>query len=199
MEGQTGIILIGALAGLFPILLTASLSWLEKRSLMAKRDRALDLAQKRVEFLDVWVKVQETLCSAERFEEIKREASNELDQLMENLSERLAEEEEEEPVEVGERNLLERLFLAYLPYNVAGWVMHILFYMFLGMSLLLIWATGLDADTGRFSWSVLADPVNIILVFIFFGIPTLFIRWLAVRVDRKAEEKIVARAASKRA
>ncbi len=190
MEGQTGIILIGALAGLFPILLTAILSWLEKRSLMAKRDRALNLAHQRVEFLDAWLKVQETLCSAERFEEIKRKAADELDQLMESLSERLAEEEEEKPTEVGKRNLLERLFLAYLPHNVAGWVLHILFYMFLGVLLLTLWGTNAD---------VLADPDFILGFFILVVIPTLFIRWLAVRVDRKAEEKIVVRAAGKRA
>ena len=39
--------------------------------------------------------------------------------------------------------------MAYLPHDVAGWVLHILFYMFLGMSLLAIPAfePGVDVDT----------------------------------------------------
>ena len=165
---------------------------------MAKRDGALDLAQKRVEFLDTWVKVQESLSSTARFEEIKREASDELDQLMESLSETLAEEEEEEPTKVGERSLLERLLLIYLPHNLTGWALHILFYMFLGMTLLAIpaLAPGFDPDIGQYTIDqLLADSIVIIVVLI---LPTLFIRWLAVRADRKAEEKIVALAAGKR-
>ncbi len=189
------IIIVGALAGLFPILLTASVSWLEKRSLLAKQDRALDLAQKRVEFLDSWVKVQETLSSTERFEEIKGAVSDELDGLSDSLSKEFAEEEEEEE---GERSFVQRLFLAYMPLNVSGWVLRILFYMFLGVTLIAIPAfePGIDFDTGQFSFdTLLGDSIVLIVLLI---VPLLFIRWLAVRGDRKAEEKMAALRAGKR-
>ena len=187
------IIIVGALAGLFPILLTASVSWLEKRSLFPKQNRALDLAQKRVEFLDSWVKVQETLSSTERFEEIKQAVSAELDGLSGSLSEELAEEEEEEE---GEISFLQRLFLAYLPHNVTGWVLHILFYMILGVTLINVYEAGIDGPTTD-SWTVLEALFFwdwyapwLILLFI--------IRWFAVRADRKAEEKMAALHAGKR-
>ncbi len=184
---QIVIIIVGALAGLFPVLLTSALSWLEKRSLATKQNRALDLAKKHIEFLDSWVKVQETLCSAERFEEIKQETSDELDQLRKSLSERLAEEEKDD--EENEKNLLQRLFLAYWPHNVAGWVLHTLFYMFLSMTVLfLITVFGVDPETDQYSLEeTLSDLYGLIPFFI---LPMLVIRWLAVRVDRKAEEKM---------
>ena len=134
MSQQIVIIVVGALAGLFPVLLTSTLSWVEKRSLAARQNRALDLAKGHVEFLDSWVKTQETLCSAERFKEIKQDTSTELDRLRKNLAESLAETEKDH--EEDEKNLLQRLFLAYWPHNVAGWVFHTLFYMFLSMMVL---------------------------------------------------------------
>lgn len=197
MKENTTLIFFGALAGLFPILLTWTLSRLEKRSFAAKRDQALNLAKKRVEFLDTWVNAQKGLCSNERFEEIKREVSDELDQLMETLSERLAEEEDSDADErnIDERNLLERLLLVYYPYNVAGWVLHILFYMFFGMTLLSIPLYKPGFLRSQFSvGQFMTDSIIIIVVLI---LPMLIIRWLAVRADRKAEEKIAALAAEK--
>jgi hypothetical protein len=192
---QLIIIIVGAVAGLLPVLLTSALSWLEKRSLATKQNRALDLAKRHIEFLDSWVKVQETISSSERFEEIKLEASEELDQLRISLSERMVEEEEEQDIESGERNLLQRLFLAYWPHNAAGWVWHTLFYMFLGMTVLWAFAIGIDPDTGQFSMDVFwSDLVLTALLFIF---PLLFIRWLAVRTDRIAEGKMAALRESK--
>lgn len=191
MEGQSLsnqmiIIIVGALAGLFPAILTWVLSWLEKRTLATKQNRALDLAKRHIEFLESWVKVQETLCSPERFEAIKQEASKELDELRKSLSERLAADYDD--IEEDEKNLLQRIFLAYWPHNVAGWVFHTLFYMFLSMTVLFLFTSyGIDPETNQFSAeTVVADTF---LAFLFLVLPLLFIRWLAVRTDRKAEEK----------
>jgi hypothetical protein len=193
LNNQIIIIIVGALAGLFPVLLTSVLSWLEKRSLATKQNRALDLAKGHIEFLDSWVKVQETLCSSERFEKIKRETSEELDQLRKSLSERLAEEEKD--IEEDEKNSLQRLFLAYWPHNVAGGVLHTLFYMFLGMTVLTVLGIGYDPATNQYSVELVWS--DIFFITLFFILPLLFIRWLAVRTDRKAEEKMAALRKSK--
>ena len=132
MKYEIVIITIGALAGLFPTFLGTLISWFEKRSFTARQDRSLGLAQQRVEYLDNWVKVQETLCSPEQFDEIKQKVSNELVQINRTLSESLV-EEEDEFVTFDERNVLQRLFLFYTPRSGTGWVLHIIFYMFLGM------------------------------------------------------------------
>lgn len=190
-------IIVGAIAGLFPVFLTSALSWLEKRSLATKQNRALDLAKRHIEFLDSWVKVQETISSSEHFEEIKLEASEDLDQLRKSLSERMVEEEED--IEDDEKNLLQRLFLAYWPHNAAGWVWHTLFYMFLGMNVLWVFGIGIDPDTGQYSRDVFWEDINTTLFLIvpLLFVPLLLIRWLAVKTDRKAEEKMAALRESK--
>jgi len=185
---QMIIIIVGAFAGLFPALLTWATSWFEKRSLAAKQNRALDMARRQIEFIDDWVKVQEGLTTTERFEAIKKEASQELDNLQKSLSEQLTEEREKKEEEVEEKNLLQRLFLAYWPSSVAGWVWHTLFYMFLSITvLILLTAFGIDPETNQFSIETLQE--DIIMVLVLLVLPMLFIRWLAIRTDRKEEEK----------
>jgi hypothetical protein len=179
-------VFLGAIAGLFPILLTAFLSWLEKRGVVARNDRILDQTRNHVEFLDTWVKVQESLCSAERLQEIKRETSVELDRLKQALAEALI-EEEEAVEEEGERNIVQQWSLAYLPHNATGWLLHILFYMFLGMLIL-----------GVLGLLLVGSLLEGLIGVAFFLFPLLFIRWLAVRVDRKAEEKLAAFRAAKK-
>jgi hypothetical protein len=183
-------IIITALVGLFPILLTTILSRLEKRGLSAKQDRAIDLARKRVEFLEAWVKAQTALSSTELSEKIKGDVSTELDQLIENLSARLA-EEEKRAGEEDERNILQVSFLAYRPGNFAGWVLRGLFYLFLIGTLfaflVIIPDVGLDPDTGVFSWEQLV--IDLFLIGAIFVLPLIFIRWLAVTTDRSAAEK----------
>jgi len=193
MTKEIAIIIVGALAGLFPVLLTSILSWFEKRSLATKQNRALDLAKGHTEFLDSWVKVQETLCSAERFEEIKQDTSAELDRLRKSLADSLVEKEKDD--EEDEKSLLQRLFLAYWPHNVAGWVFHTLFYMFLSMLVLYMFQFGIDPDTDQLSSVKVYDDIYSIILF--FILPLLFIHWLARRTDRKAEEKMAALRESK--
>ncbi len=194
MREQTTIIIIGALAGLLPALLATLSKWLDKRSLTARQNRALSLAQQRVEYLDNWVKVQETLCSPEQFDEIKQEVSNELVQINRTLRENLV-EEEDEFVTFEERNVLQRLFLLYTPRNVPGWVFHIIFYMFFGILLAML-AFGLGLGIRADSWStaqligewIVLSPL-VVLIFLF--------RWFAVRSDRAAEEGMEAQHESK--
>lgn len=181
-------VLIGGLVGLLPILMNSILSWFDKRSLAAKQHGALELAKSRVDFIDRWVRVQQILSSAERFEEIKRETASELDQLKMSLSEILA--DHEQPVqEMTDKRLLQRLLLWYRPGNFSGWVAHIIFYvvLFLTLSLVISYQPGVDLATDTFSWSLLWS--DLIFVFIMF-IPVLIIRGVAVRIDRKADENL---------
>jgi len=187
MKEQITIVIIGALVGLFPTLLATLIKWLDKRSLTTRQDRALSIAQQRVEYLNAWIKVQETLCSPEQFDEIKQEVSNELVQINRNLRENLV-EEEDEFVTFEERNSLQRLFLLYTPRSVTGWVFHIIFYMSLG-GLVAILISGFGLGMGTRGWSVgyligewiFLSPF-VLLIFLF--------RWLAVRSDRAADKKM---------
>jgi len=197
MREQITIVIIGALVGLFPTLLATLIKWLDKRSLTARQNRALGLAQQRVEYLDNWVKVQETLCSPEQFDEIKQEVSNELVQINRTLRENLV-EEEDEFVTFEERNVLQRVFLLYTPRSVPGWVFHIIFYVFLGiLSVWLISGLEMSWTRGRSIAYVIGSLIGqlgilsplVVLIFLF--------RWFAVRSDRAAEERIEAQHESK--
>ncbi len=84
-----------------------------------------------------------------------------------------------------ERNFLQRLFLAYWPKTISGWLLHTLFYMFLGgilLSLALDLAY-LDPETGQQTFFVTFGAL------VLFLLPMLFVRLLAIRVERRAEEK----------
>ena len=194
MKEQITIVIIGALVGLFPTLLATFIKWLDKRGLTARQDRALSMAQQRVEYLNAWIKVQETLCSPEQFDEIKQEVSKELVQINRNLRENLV-EEEDEFVTFEERNSLQRLFLLYTPRSVSGWVFHIIFYMSLG-GLAAILISGFGLGVGTRGWSVgyligewiFLSPL-VLLIFLF--------RWLAVRSDRAADKKMEAQLENK--
>ena len=194
MKEQITIVIIGALVGLFPTLLATFIKWLDKRGLTARQDRALSIAQQRVEYLNAWIKVQETLCSPEQFDEIKQEVSKELVQINRNLRKNLV-EEEDEFVTFEERNSLQRLFLLYTPRSVSGWVFHIIFYMSLG-GLAAILISGFGLGVGTRGWSVgyligewiFLSPL-VLLIFLF--------RWLAVRSDRAADKKMEAQLENK--
>lgn len=177
-------LLIGGVVGLFPILLNAILSWSDKRSRASRQHKALELAKSRIDFIEKWVKVQQDLNSSERFEEIKQETSNELSQIKVDLYEVLVDEEED--IEANERNLFQRIFLLYRPQNFYGWVTHIVFYAALFYTVTII----IDYQPGYldniFSWDQFFP--DLIFVFII-SIPTIIVRAIARRIERKATEK----------
>jgi hypothetical protein len=177
---------------LLPIVISAVLAWFDKRGLAAKQHSALELAKSRVDFIDRWVKVQQEVNSAERFEQIKRETAFELDELKKGLSETLAETEEKPeavPVQESAKTVFQRLILWYRPLSFSGWIAHIVFYivLFLTLSSVISYQPGIDLTTNQFSWSTLWS--DLIVVFIFF-IPTLIVRAIAIRIDRKTQERL---------
>jgi hypothetical protein len=183
-------VLIGGLVGLLPIIMSSVLAWLDKRSLSAKKHHALELAKSRIDFIDRWVKVQQDVTSAERFEQIKRETTSELDQLKTELSEILVEEQKPEPEKENGKNLLKRLLLLYRPRNFSGWITHIVFYivLFFTVNTLIGYRPGFDLATNEFSWSLLGSDLIVVLILF---IPALIIRAIAIRIDRKAEQSFI--------
>ena len=184
-------IVIGGLVGLLPILMNSIVSWFDKRSLDVKQHGALELAKSRVDFIEKWVGVQQQVNSPERFEEIKRQTAYELDELKHGLTEVLAEAEEQPatPVQESAKIVIQRLLLLYRPLNFSGWIAHAVFYVVLLLTVFTVigYQPGVDLTTGQFSWSILWS--DLIAVFIL-CIPLLIIRAVAIRIDRKAQEKL---------
>ncbi len=189
MNTQMIAIVGGAVAGLLPTVMTAVVGWLNSRSLQARRTAALNLAQERINFLGAYVKAQEDLCSSEQLDQIKRSVSNELSDMRQRLTDVL-DDESHRSAELfaelsGEGSLLQRALLAYAPRSVAGWVLHTLFYMFLGVTVILL------------VWNVFSDPTTRLGAILIFDLPaiiiTLIVRHLAAQADRRAQQAFALR------
>jgi hypothetical protein len=192
MQAQIIPIVGAAIAGLLPIVLTAVISWLDKRSILARRSQALSLAQQRIEFLSAWIKAQESLCSIERFEEVKRAVSDELMQLREHLNDILDDEHNQSRETVGDKQFLQKLFLIYIPRNVAGWVFHTLFYMSLSVTVIVVLLTLTSTERNVIGTVVAcADIPSVVAVLAF--------HYLATMADRKADQELATRLAKETA
>lgn len=186
--------IIGALAGLIPPLLTVLYGWNEKRGIFAAKKRAIELAQNRVAFLNTWVQTKQSISTEKEFQETKELIGRELSLLFSNLSNTLT--ELESPVITLKRNWFQKIFLIYRPHQPSAWVLHVLFYMFLGLISFVLVALlvsgehfrGIDPDTGKYD---LPFHFGEILGGSFFLLlPWASFWWIARRIDKKQLERI---------
>ncbi len=186
MQAQIIPIVVGAVVGLFPAILTAVISWLNNRSIQARRTQALALAQQRIAFLSDWIKAQEGLSTTDQLEAMKDSVSAELNSLRMELAEILDEHHRVSDA-AEEHSLIQKVFLTYGAHSTNAWVLHTLFYMSLGVTaiLLLVTATGYTSDP-QSMYSVIGcfDVPALILAVVF--------RQLAVQADKKAVEVLKA-------
>ena len=188
LSEQTALLtaLAGACAGILPIVLTFFMGWLTQRGLAARRAEAVNLARQRVEFLTGWIEAQQALGPDGKLNEMKQAILNELDEAWESVVDLEVPTAFYTPLV--QRSLLQRLFLFYAPVTLFGWVYHALYWAAIGslsFLALLVALSLLSLD--------LQTLVNNLYVSIFYGTPSLVLaflfRWLAVKEDRKAEEK----------
>ncbi|MBN1661494.1 MAG: hypothetical protein JXA93_24085 [Anaerolineae bacterium] len=180
-------IVVGAIAGLLPIVLTTLISWMDRRTRLSKQTQALNLAQKRVEFLSGWLKAQELLCSPQEWEQLKRSASEELVALRQHLTD-ILEEEQRRPIEVAEeRSPVQKLFLLYRPRTASGWILHTLFYMFASITTLYVIYMLWPMEGWSWTFDAFVESAIVTLVGVTIA---LFFRRLAVAADRRAEQQL---------
>jgi hypothetical protein len=77
--------LITSVLGLLPITLTVLAGWLQKRSKTAKRDAAIDFAQRRVAFLSDWMQARQLSETSDKISHIKKGVADELDGIKANV------------------------------------------------------------------------------------------------------------------
>lgn len=161
-------------------------AWNEQRSIKAKYQDEIGLAERRIAFLGTWLKAQESVCTPERFAEVKQDSARELDELRRKLTEFMHQaDERKDKVNAGKS--VRRMFLLFLPHNLGGWICHLLFYgLVLFVLLFAMQPPGIDIETGKMEtwgeWLELQLFVNII-----FAIPILVVRSLAIRYYRKRD------------
>lgn len=168
------VILVGGVAGLFPIILTAAISWSERRSMISKRNTALNLAHKRVDFLASWIKTQELVSNPDNLQEIKVSVSDELSCIRKNLEIILGEENkrEQERIESSIDNLTwtQKTFLLYSPTNLAGWISRTLFTVSVGITLAFVIVAIFAATSPTATKGAVAGLFVCFTPFIFFNL-----------------------------
>jgi hypothetical protein len=178
--------LIGGAAGVLPVVVTRAFGRLESRSQMRQQVQALDLAKKRVEFLQAWMGARKSCLPRETVDGSIQEAFKELDEIRSTLK-HVLERAVSQARSHQERPFLQRLLLAYRPKRMSGWWWRVAYYMWTGAIAASIFDgvlrqdffTGRD-DDGSFSAAVLIGEIigAILLV-----LPSIFFHRRAVRSD----------------
>ncbi len=184
MQAQIIPIVVGAVVGLFPAVLTAIISWLNNRSIQARRTQALALAQQRIGFLSDWIKAQEGLSTPDQLQAMRDSVSGELNSLRVQLAE-ILDEHHRAADAAEEHSFIQKAFLTYGAHSTNAWVLHTLYYMSLGVTTILILVTA----TGYTN-----DPQSMYSVIGCFDVPALILavvlRQLAVQADKKAQQTL---------
>jgi hypothetical protein len=157
--------------------------WMEQRSIKAKYQDEIGLAERRIAFLGTWLKAQQEVCTPERFAEIKLESTRELDELRARLTEIMDQANERQgksKVRMGKT--LRRMFLLFLPNNLGGWFFQVAFYI---LVIFVLWIVSVPIEGEEFTLEYWIG--NFVFVNIVFLIPILLLRRQALRFYRKRD------------
>ncbi len=181
--------LVAALLGLLPTILQALVSWLEKRSLVQRKEETLDFAGRQVAFLSTWMQARQQSDASQKIDEIKNEVASELDAIKVHVNSIMDIPHNRPTVNTDDRDFFQRLFLFYAPHTADGWVHRGLYFLSLGC-ILFIFLMGALPDPASppmtagdwFGYAILALPF-LLLAILFHA--------LAVRSDRRAEKLLL--------
>jgi hypothetical protein len=172
---------LGGLLGLIPV----AIGILEKKSSYQKKLNALNLFQKKTDFLTNWFKAQESVCNQD-LDPLRTEITQELNKVGKEFK-NLFEDNEETIVVPAKRNFFQKIFLAYIPQSIFAKVWQALYYMSWGFLGLMILGSAIDENSGDFSISafkLMLDDPDIGAVFIFLVLLLLLFQYLS-RVSEK--------------
>ena len=113
--------LVGSLLGLLPLVVSAFISWLEKRSRIACKEEAIDFAQKQVAFLSAWMQARQQSDADQAIIQVKKEVGAELDEIKAHVDAMMDIPHERPMVKTDERNFFQRLVAALCPVH-SGWL-----------------------------------------------------------------------------
>jgi hypothetical protein len=143
--------LASSMVGLIPVLINLSANFLDKKSLMARRNNEMNYVNQRVTFLTSWYQLQKEISRPEHLQAIKDMVSLELKDVYDDLTDalidadKLSQQRQELMIRYKKTNAFRRFLLLYTPYNFGGWMYHTLFYM-----TLIPWATFLGYEVYQY-------------------------------------------------
>ena len=181
--------LVAALLGLLPTILQALINWLEKRSLVQRKEETLAFAEHQVAFLSAWMQTRQQSDSGQKLDEIKNEVASELDGIKAHVNAVMDIPHNRPIVNTNDRNFLQRLFLLYPPHTADGWVHRGMFFLCLGGILFIFLLGALPDPTSApmtasdwFGYGVIALPF-LLLAALFHA--------LAIHSDRRGEKLLL--------
>jgi hypothetical protein len=133
--------LLAAVIGLTPVIL----KWINDRSKAAANSKAIQQAKEQVEFWQTWLKAQREVSTDQRYNEIKADVAERLDELRIIGNELASQSEDAVEIEKGP-SFFQRILLAYFPHTGKGWILHTLFYVTVSFTAFLIFGTSLPDD-----------------------------------------------------
>lgn len=178
--------LIGGAAGVLPVVVTRVFGRMESRSVLRRQVQSLDLAKRRVDFMNAWMSARRNCLPREVSDAAGKDVLEELEEIRGTLKTILGEAGTESK-SYGERSFMQRLLLAYKPRRMAGWWWRLAFYMWSGAVIASIidgvtrkgFYSGRDG-TGEFSVGFLVgELIGTVLLML----PSVFFHRRAVRAD----------------
>lgn len=180
--------ILAAIIGLTPVFL----KWLNDRSTEAAKRRSVQQAKEQVEFWQTWLQAQREVSTEERFAELKRKIALRLDELLLQSTDTEGEDKKAEQTETGP-SFLQKLFLAYFPHTLQGWIFHTFYYIVFSFILLYLYISFYPVDdvTGPPSWSNFAGSLDeIIPIFLIFAAIAFGLQRLAIRSERRYLQRL---------
>lgn len=180
--------IVAAIIGLTPVIL----KWLNDRSTEAARRRTVQQAKEQVEFWQTWLQAQREVSTDERFAELQRKVSLRLDELILKTPDSEKEDESAEKTEQGP-SFFQKLFLAFFPHTVQGWIFHTFYYITVSGTLMYLLGASISTDKpdAAPSWNHFVSNLGeIITVFLIFAAIAFGLQRLAIRSERRYLQRL---------
>ena len=179
---------IAAMAAILPILVTTAIAWLGTRGQEARRSRLIDLAQKRVYFLNIFLTTQSLATSPEQFEIMKRSVAEETIKIRLELIRNINELDISRS-KPGDSNALQTFFLWYGLQSIPAHIFRILFYIFLVFSTM--GSLGVVVLSGNNNSDFSGPGVIFLLIgsVLLYVLPALLFRWLAIVTNKNSQRR----------
>jgi cytochrome bd-type quinol oxidase subunit 2 len=174
------------LAALLPIALTALITWLERRGQEARQHSAMDMAYKRIQFLNIYLTTQQLILPPEHYDTLKQAIGTEIEHIFQELT-KVLNNIERMTHHTHERNVIQRIFLLYRMHTMRAKLFRGLFYALLSISTIvsILFTIGITINQNS---NIITATAGISIVLLPFVLLALLFRWLALHHEQRTYE-----------
>jgi hypothetical protein len=129
MSDEIKVALMGTIVGLLSTIVPLILNWLEKRNFMTKQEKALDIAKKRIEFLNLWFDSQKAISDKKKIQEMQNEISKEFEIIKEHTTKSFLDQQTQVYIPWKQRSKVSKFFLLYVPLDFSTSILHAIYYI----------------------------------------------------------------------